>query len=436
MFRNNPTNFEASAGGSNARLAKADRVPGIDDSIAVPALPLRVLVLEDHAFQRSVAVNMLRTLGCREVFEASDGAEALALLQEVGTVDVALCDLQMEGMDGLEFLQRVGASGQVKSVIISSSLSADLRRAVHQMVALLGLELLGDVGKPLHVQVLANLLGKSLDRPALAQPAAAAVTLASEAAVRQALAQRQLQAWYQPKFNLQTGQVCGVEVLCRWLHPTQGILSPALFMPVLERCGLLDELLFTQIEQALVVQQSARAQGLFLNIAFNLHAVQLANAQLTVTLKKLLAHHGACGAGLTFELTESGLLEAPATSLESLVRLRMMGCRLSIDDFGAGFSSLQRLCQLPFNEIKLDAEFIRNLEHEPRCRAAISSTLALGETLGMSVVIEGIETDAQRRELLALGCSQGQGYWYAWPMAGADLLLWLQQHSDRRDSDE
>ncbi len=435
MFRNNSTHLEASAGESNAQLATTLRARCIDDSVPTPALPLRVLVLEDHTFQRSVAVNMLRTLGCREVFEASDGAQALALLQTLGTVDVALCDLQMEGMDGLEFLQRVGASGQVKSVIISSSLSADLRRAVHQMVALLGLDLLGDVGKPLHVQVLANLLGKFLDRPALAQPKGAAVTLASEAEVRQALAQQQLQAWYQPKFNLQTGEVCGVEVLCRWLHPTQGILSPALFMPVLERCGLLDALLFMQIEQALVVQRSARAQGVTLNLAFNLQAVQLANAQLTATLKDLLVQHGACGAGLTFELTESGLLEAPATSLESLVRLRMMGCRLSIDDFGAGFSSLQRLCQLPFNEIKLDAEFIRNLEHEPRCRAAISSTLALGETLGMSVVIEGIETDAQRRELLALGCSQGQGYWYARPMAGAELLHWLQQHGDGQDSD-
>jgi len=435
MFRNNSTHLEASAGESNARLATTLRARCIDDSVPMPALPLRVLVLEDHAFQRSVAVNMLRTLGCREVFEASDGAQALALLQTLGTVDVALCDLQMEGMDGLEFLQRVGASGQVKSVIISSSLSADLRRAVHQMVALLGLDLLGDVGKPLHVQVLANLLGKFLDRPTQTQPTGAAVTLASEAEVRQALAQQQLQAWYQPKFNLQTGEVCGVEVLCRWLHPTQGILSPALFMPVLERCGLLDVLLFTQIEQALVVQRSARAQGVTLNLAFNLQAVQLANAQLTATLKDLLVQHGACGAGLTFELTESGLLEAPATSLESLVRLRMMGCRLSIDDFGAGFSSLQRLCQLPFNEIKLDAEFIRNLEHEPRCRAAISSTLALGETLGMSVVIEGIETDAQRHELLALGCSQGQGYWYARPMAGAELLHWLQQHGDGQDSD-
>ncbi|WP_222833295.1 EAL domain-containing protein [Pseudomonas sp. SC3(2021)] len=398
--------------------------------------PLRVLVLEDHAFQRSVAVNMLRALGCREVLEASDGAEALALLESVGTVDVALCDLQMDGMDGLEFLQRVGPSGQVKSVIISSSLSADLRRAVHQMVALLGMDLLGDVGKPLHAQVLADLLDKAINRPVTPLPAATAVTLASEAAVRQALAEQQLHAWYQPKFNLHTGEVCGVEVLCRWLHPTRGIISPALFMPVLERCGLLDALLFTQLEQALLVQSSAREQGFALNIAFNLQATQLASGELTSTLLSLLARHASSGASLTFELTESGLLEAPATSLETLVRLRMMGCRLSIDDFGAGFSSLQRLCQLPFNEIKLDADFIRNLEHEPRCRAAISSTLALGETLGMSVVIEGIETDAQRRELLALGCTQGQGYWYARPMSGVDLLGWLQQRNEHQAKDE
>lgn len=436
MFRKFPTNVGTFPNESSALFADTRPTPTTKESTLMPSLPLRVLVLEDHAFQRSVAVNMLQTLGCQQVFEASDGAQALALLDIVGTVDIALCDLQMEGMDGLEFLQRVGASGQVKSVIISSSLSADLRRAVHQMVALLGLELLGDVGKPLHSQVLADLLHKFVERPVDQVHPANTVTLASEASVRRALAEGQLHAWYQPKFNLHTGEVCGVEVLCRWVHPTRGVISPALFMPVLERCGLLDEMLFAQLDQALIVQRNARAQGFALNMAFNLQAVQLANAQLTSTLKSLLARHRICGSSLTFELTESGLLEAPATSMESLVRLRMMGCRLSIDDFGAGFSSLQRLCQLPFNEIKLDADSIRNLEHEPRCRAAISSTLALGETLGMTVVIEGIETDAQRRQLLALGCTQGQGYWYARPMAGDDLLHWLQQRDEVSAADE
>ncbi|MDD5442533.1 MAG: EAL domain-containing protein, partial [Pseudomonas fluorescens] len=145
----------------------------------------------------------------------------------------------------------------------------------------------------------------------------------------------------------------------------------------------------------------------------------------------LLATHQTPCASVTFELTESGLLEVPAVSLENLVRLRMMGCRLSIDDFGAGFSSLQRLCQLPFTEIKLDAEFVRGLLHEPRCRAVIGSTLALGQTLGMSVVIEGIETTEQHQALLALGCTQGQGYWHARPMNGVDLLRWLQRSAGR-----
>ncbi|MCX2899997.1 EAL domain-containing protein [Pseudomonas mandelii] len=389
-------------------------------------LPLRVLILEDHAFQRSVAVSMFKQAGCREVFEACDGAQALAVLQEVGPVDIALCDLQMEGMDGLEFFRQLGAGGQVKSIIISSSLSADLRRAVHQIVSLLGLELLGDVGKPLHPQVLRELLDKHRNAVPVTPATAAPLQLASEEEVCEALVLEQIESWYQPKFNLHTGQVCGVEVLSRWLHPQRGVLSPAVYLPILEQHGQMDRLLFAQLEQALILQREAASRGFSLNMAFNLQTAQLAGSELTTSIRRILNRHGAPGCGLTFELTESGLLEAPATSLGNLVRLRMMGCRLSIDDFGAGFSSLQRLCQLPFNEIKLDAEFVRNLEHEPRCRAAISSTLALGDSLGMSVVIEGIETDAQRLHLMALGCIQGQGYWYARPMSGEDLLAWLQ----------
>ena len=389
-------------------------------------LPIRVLVLEDHPFVRAVAVKTLLQLGCEEVFQASDGLQALAVLDQVGAVDIALCDLCMEGMDGLEFLRQVGLSGRVGSVIISSSLSADLRRAVRQIVELSGLRLLGDIGKPLHAQALIQLLEKHLIDPRDEIMPAPIAPLACEKEVRKALGEGQLQSFYQPKLNLLTGQVCGVEVLVRWLHPFRGILSPAAFMPVLERCELLDTLLFTQIDQALTLHRQAHEVGHVLNIALNLHATQLANAQLVPTIRSILALHGTPGHCLTLELTESGLLEAPATSLENLVRLRMMGCRLSIDDFGAGFSSMQRLCQLPFNEIKLDGEFIRTSEDEPRCRAVISSTLALGDALGMSVVIEGVETDEQRQQLLALGCTQAQGYLFARPMSGADLLRWLQ----------
>ncbi|WDH20972.1 EAL domain-containing protein [Pseudomonas chlororaphis] len=388
---------------------------------------LRVLVLEDHSFQRSLAVGMLRQLGCREVFEAADGAEALAILHEVGPVDIALCDLRMEGMDGLEFLQRVGGSRQVGSVILCSSLSADVRRSVRQIISLLGLEFLGDVGKPLCMEALEALLKKRWHAPATGQPPPAVPQVVREDEIRHALVQGQMQAYYQPKFDLRTGQVRGVEVLARWLHPLMGLLSPAAFMPLLESCGLMDELLFEQMEQALDLQCQLRHQSHALNMAFNLQAAQLANDELAPRIKALLTRHAASGAGLTFELTESGLLQAAHTSIKNLVRLRMMGCCLAIDDFGAGFSSLQRLCALPFTEIKLDAEFVRTLRHEPRCQAVIGSTLALGQALGMSVVIEGIETEEQRQQLLRLGGRTGQGYLCARPMSGAQLLQWLGQ---------
>lgn len=388
---------------------------------------LRVIVLEDHAFQRSIAVNMLRQLGCKEVFEAADGAEALAVLQRVGPVDIALCDLKMEGTDGLEFMQKVKNSRLVDAIIISSSLPHDLRRTVGQIVPLLKLKLLGDVGKPLHYETLEKLLKKHLTAPPINTNLGSAIDHPSEAAVRYAIATNEFCSYFQPKFHLRTGEVNGVEVLARWAHPSRGVMSPAFFMPVLESSGLMDELLFQQIRQSLVLQRQAKKHGHSLNFAFNVQAAQLSNSNLVPQIKALLAEFSLPGSDLTFELTESGLLDVSNTNLESLFRLRMLGCSLSIDDFGAGFSSLQRLCQLPFNEIKLDGEFAQKFINDPSCRAVINNTVALGQSLGMSVVIEGIETDEQRLKLLELGCTQGQGYLYARPMSGANFLRWLDE---------
>ncbi|BCQ69800.1 transcriptional regulator [Pseudomonas sp. Eqa60] len=390
---------------------------------------LRVLVLEDHAFQRSVAVNLLRELGCHQVFEAADGAQALAVLEQVGSVDLVLCDLCRKGLDGLGFLQQVCRHGLVRAVIISSSLPADLCRAGRQIITLLGLEVLGEVRKPLQLQALEPLLSK-LQASRYTRPAAPrSVTLASEDQVRRALDEQRVQAWYQPKYNLLTGEVCGVEVLSRWVHPFLGIVSPAAFMPVVERCGWLDELLYGQMNHAMQLHKQALARGFDLNMAFNLHTRQLLDHELIPSIQRILGRHGVSGAALTFELSESGLLEVPSTSLESLLRLRMLGCQLSIDDFGAGYSSLKRVCQLPFNEIKLDAEFVRSLDQEPRCQVAISSTVALGASLGMSVVVEGIETPEQHKAVLALGCIQGQGYLYGRPMKSGELLSWLNRRT-------
>ena len=391
----------------------------------MPMLPLRILVLVETPCSGSRLANRLRQAGCQEVFVATQSVHALAFLKQNGPVDITLCDLPLESSGAQDLLQTMGRSGLTGPIIISRTLSADTRSMQGQLISLLGMALLDDISKPLQPGALQLLRAKHLNEP-INESGVLPVVPATEEEVRRALAGHQLHTYFQPKFNLQTGEVCSIEALARWHHPFKGVLPPSVFMPVIERCGLLDELLFQQLEHCLRLQREAINQGFALNVALNLHAGQLVKPELTGQIQSALMAHDLPGAGLTFELTETGLLEEPAISLESLVRLRMMGCSLSIDDFGAGFSSLQRLCQLPFNEIKLDGEFVRGLEHEPRRRAVISSTLALGEALGMSVVVEGIETEEQRKVLLELGCKQGQGYLCARPMSAASLLNWLE----------
>lgn len=391
----------------------------------MPMLPLRILVLADTASAGSRLANRLRQAGCQEVFVATQSLHALAFLEQNGPVDITLCDLPVESAGAQDLLQAMDRSGLTGSIIISRTLPGDTRSVLGQLISLLGMALLDDDTKPLQPGALQALLDQHLNEP-ISESGVLPVVPATEEEVRRALAGHQLHTYFQPKFNLQTGEVCSAEALARWHHPFKGVLPPAVFMPVIERCGLLNELLFQQLETCLRLQRKALDQGFDLNVALNLHAGQLLKPELTGQIQSVLAAHDLPGSGLTFELTETGLLEEPAISLESLVRLRMMGCSLSIDDFGAGFSSLQRLCQLPFNEIKLDGEFVRGLEDEPRRRAVISSTLALGEALGMAVVVEGIETEEQRQVLLELGCRQGQGYLCARPMSAASLLNWLE----------
>lgn len=129
---------------------------------------------------------------------------------------------------------------------------------------------------------------------------------------------------------------------------------------------------------------------------------------------------------VTFELLETGLIGDSRASMENMIRLRMMGCGLAIDDFGTGYSSLQRLCDFPFNQIKLDMHFISNMDL-PVYRAAITSTLAMAKALNMTMIVEGVESDMQRRQLVQLGCTLGQGYWYAKPMAHLAMIQWLNE---------
>lgn len=386
----------------------------------------RVLVMEKQGFQRNVLVRMLQQLDVHEVLQANDAEQAMALMQRSGGVDVLFCDLGSKGVECLELLRYSSQIGLVQAVALFSEQQPELQRAVGQMPFFSGLKLLGVLDVPLQLRALKRVLKRfRLPQPPLLETLALA-ELPSEDEVRRGLAMGEFRSWFQPKRVMSDGSLAGVEALARWEHPQRGVLLPKDFLAAVLAYDLIDEMFKQLFDQGLKMLGVLRRQGISLELAFNLHASQLASPELIEYIQRTLLHHDVCGSALVFELAENGLLDLQPIVQENLLQLRMLGCGLSIDDFGVGFSSLKLLCQLPFNQIKLDGEFVNNLA-EPRNRAMVISSLALARALDMSLVIEGVSSRHIRDALVAMGCQIGQGFYLARPMTGHDLLQWLHQ---------
>ncbi|AZD09523.1 diguanylate cyclase/phosphodiesterase [Pseudomonas chlororaphis] len=390
---------------------------------------LRILVLEQHSAQRSAVVAALQQLGVFDILQASSGEQALALMQRQGQVDVALCDLAHMGMDCLDFLNCVGQLSMVRAVILYCEFQPQLRRAIEQMASFSGVELLGTLSTPIQAKALQKLLQRYQHQcQATASAPVPVTTLPNEEDIRRGLALGEFRAFFQPKFFLANGQVAGAEVLARWQHPSRGLLLPRDFLAAVLAYDLIDEMFKQLLEQGLSLLGMLQRGGRPLEMSFNLHASQLLEAGLTDHIRQALRRYRVAATALTFELAENGLLEIQPRIQESLLRLRVMGCGLSIDDFAVGFSSLKLLCQLPFSEIKLDGEFVRSI-HEPRSKAVIASTVALARSLSMSLVIEGVSNQQECYALINMGCEVGQGFYYAQPMSSHELLTWLRAPS-------
>ncbi|QYX64577.1 EAL domain-containing response regulator [Shewanella putrefaciens] len=383
---------------------------------------VRVIVLEDHPFQRAVLEHNLASLTNVEVFAFGAAQDALAWLDEYHSADIVICDLMMAGIDGLSFLRKAKAKYDIASVALFSCIDKELRRSVSQMIKMLNFEYLGDLSKCPSVDNLQRMLDRFTNsRIQNCQIASGFIAArCPENFVfedfEQALKQRQFVGFYQPKFDVAGFSLKGAEMLARWHHPDFGLLNPSTFIDRLISHGLLDNLFLQLFEQGCALQQCLQQHESLIPLAYNLDISQLNSTKLVyqiVNMVKKFNIHPQC---ITLEITETGLLAAPAVNMENLIRLRMLGFELAIDDFGAAHSSLARLCELPFSQIKLDSCFVRELSVEPRCQAAISSVIALSQALNMELVIEGIETNSQLVLLQQLGCTIGQGFCFSRPI--------------------
>jgi EAL domain-containing protein (putative c-di-GMP-specific phosphodiesterase class I) len=381
---------------------------------------MSVLVVEDHGFQRRMALRLLADIGCGECLDAATGEDAMQLLMaRPSPVHVLIVDLDMPGMDGVQFISAIAQAGRAGALIIASALEPALQHTVENMARAYGVRVLGSVQKPLTTTKLRDILSTLA---AEADPISAAEqgSITAEA-LRQGLDNDEFVAYFQPQVTVNNGRVVTVEALARWRRADGEMVWPSQFIPALEQAGLIERLTLTMLDQACAWRARWASEGLPLRVAVNVSMLGLTAADAADHFQAVADRHGVAPNQIVLELTESAVMQEAATALGALARLRLKGFGLSIDDFGTGYSSLSQLSQIPFTELKIDQTFVTGAQRNPRRRAVVEASLELARKLGLSTVGEGVESAAEWQMLAELDCTYAQGYLIGRPVPGEEL---------------
>ena len=234
--------------------------------------------------------------------------------------------------------------------------------------------------------------------------------------LRRALARDELAVHYQPRIDLTSGEIVGVEALARWRHPRRGLLSAPAFLPAADRAGLLPE-----IGMHVVSVACTEAAAWNITVSVNVWARQLRTPRLASTLSRTLKDSGLQAGRLIVEIPETAVMSAPERALRTLTSLRSLGVRLAVDNFGTGYSSLAHLARFPLDALKVDRQFVSGLGVDRERAAVVAAAVGLAHATGLRVVAEGVETGEQQSALIALGCEQAQGYLFGPPMPPEEI---------------
>jgi EAL domain-containing protein (putative c-di-GMP-specific phosphodiesterase class I) len=385
---------------------------------------LRFLVVEDQGFQRWAMGQMLETLGAAKIFSAGDGQAALEIVRSLEPpIDVVVTDLNMPGMDGMEFIRHLGELETPVGLIVASEQDRSLISSVITMARNYGVEVLDAIEKPVTTKKLAMALERFTRRSTAAERSAAPEFDVDE--IVHGIARDEFMPYFQAKVEIGTGRVRGAEALARWRHGEHGVVLPGAFVHKLENAGQIDALTMSILAQASVACRGWRAAGFDIPVSVNLSLTSLADTTLADRVLAVVARHGVDPKHVTLEITETAAATHLGKVLENLSRLRMRGFGLAIDDYGTGYSSMQQLVRVPFTELKIDQSFVRNAPTHASSRAMLESSLEMAGKLGIVAVAEGVESRQEQRLLADLGCPLAQGYYIARPMAADDFLRWM-----------
>lgn len=388
----------------------------------------RVLVVDDDVFSRKLLVDAVAHRG----FKAKGLAHARDALSEVlgsETPHAILCDLAMPEMDGIQFIEALGHARWKGGLVLITGEGARLLQAATKLARALKLNVLGSLPKPVDPDRLAALLanlGRVAD--ALVECAESASTSAyGHAELRRAIEQGELILHYQPQVRIADGTPTGLECLVRWRHPSEGLVYPERFIPLVEEHGLIDALTDRVILLATEQLRSWRRQGIKLPLAINLSMETLQDPKVVERFQALVEASGLTASDIVWEVTESRFMRDLTATLTTLSRLHLKKFAISIDDFGTGHASFAQLRDLPFAELKVDRSFVHGAARDQVHAAIVEASAGMAIRLGMNCIAEGVESPEDWAFVRRAGCSHAQGWAVARPLPATAISSWLER---------
>jgi len=396
----------------------------------MPLADLTYLVVEDNEFQRRWLLAMLANLGASRIVEAGDGRKALTLMQDrQQPIDICIIDLNMPGMDGMELIRHMAKSANPVSIILASTLDPSLMFSVASMSQAYGVNLLGTITKPVTPESLEAMIARYVAPPTRQQAMADAQAQPTLEEILQGLQEDQFVPYFQPKVALASGKVKGVEAFARWEHPQHGLITPSAFLPLLEASGKIDVLSWSIIRKSAAACRALHDAGHPISVSINLASQPLGELEFADHFSTCMATNGAAPEHITIEITESASRTEMPVFLENLVRLRMNGFVLAVDDYGTGGTSMQHHLRIPFSELKIDRSFVVGAAQNEALGLALASSLELAQKLKRESTAVGVETRQDWDFLQNLGCTNAQGYYIAKPMEFNALPGWIDEWS-------
>lgn len=371
---------------------------------------LEIMIVDDHPIHLLLLKQSLTKLGCSvTVFDnAIDACESVSS----NHYDIIFCDVQMPVHDGIDMMFMLGDVGYKGSVVLISVVELTVISAIRAMCEGFPFEVLGIIEKPYTQKAIEEVLALRV-KPVSKSLIPKKPVEVSDGDFLIALAKGQIQNYYQPKVDFETGRLSGYEALARWVHPEYGVLAPDVFLSIVARCKLSSELFDIVLSNALA---DIKGNQLDKKIAINVDQFNLEDSEFAQNFITRCLEQGVNPSAFTIEITERDTYRNSMSLYKNLTKLRVNDVTVSIDDFGTGNSSLEKLAQLPFNEMKIDRSFVSGIKDDQKKKNIVLSICGLAKNLSIKLVAEGVEDRETWLLLKEYGVDVCQGYFVSKPL--------------------